>query len=49
MARNSIKPEEMRKMIEKVSDGEKIELFARRKITGWDTWGDQIEENILEI
>jgi N6-adenosine-specific RNA methylase IME4 len=46
---HSTKPEEMRRMIEKVSSGEKIELFARRKTLNWDSWGNQIDESSLEI
>lgn len=40
--KHSEKPEEMRQLIEKVSDREgykKIELFARRETRGWDTLG----------
>ncbi len=43
--KHSKKPEEMRRMIEKVSyqDGfNMIDLFARQKTEGWDVWGDQI-------
>jgi len=29
-------------MIEKVSKGKRIELFARGKTKGWDIWGDQV-------
>ena len=43
---HSSKPEEMRSMIEKVSTGNKIELFAREKHDGWDAWGNQISGNI---
>jgi N6-adenosine-specific RNA methylase IME4 len=44
-SRHSEKPEEMRQMIEKVSSGNKIELFARKKSFGWDAWGNEIENN----
>ena len=37
---HSKKPEEMRMMIERVSYGPFIELFARTKTTGRDTWGN---------
>ena len=40
--RHSEKPEEMRQMIEKVSTGEKIELFARKHVDGWDCWGNEV-------
>lgn len=39
---HSRKPETMRKMIEKVSYGPRIELFAREKFDGWDNWGNEI-------
>lgn len=41
--RHSEKPEEMRRMIERVSYGPRIELFARRVHAGWDAWGDELE------
>lgn len=37
----SAKPEEMRRMIEKVSYEPRIELFARETHEGWDTWGNE--------
>lgn len=47
--KHSQKPEEMRKLIEKVSDREgfnKIELFARQEYEGWDHWGNEIQTQI---
>ena len=38
---HSEKPEKMRKMIERVSYPEYIELFARQHACGWDCWGDE--------
>ena len=43
---HSRKPEEMRCMIERVSYGPRIELFAREKHPGWDVWGNQVESSI---
>ena len=46
---HSQKPLRMRKMIELVSGRKginKIELFARQKTEGWDTWGNEIESDI---
>jgi N6-adenosine-specific RNA methylase IME4 len=46
---HSKKPDEMVSMIIKVSDRpgyNKIELFARDKKEGWDSWGNEIESNI---
>jgi hypothetical protein len=33
-------------MIEKVSYGPYIELFARRPAEGWDVWGNEVESTI---
>ena len=38
---HSEKPDEMRQMIEKVSAGPYIELFARKAVPGCDNWGNQ--------
>jgi len=40
---HSVKPEVMRQMIEVVSHPPYIELFARRKVKGWDVWGNDIQ------
>lgn len=45
---HSVKPEVMRKWIESVSHPPYLELFARRKAEGWDSWGDQLELNSFE-
>ena len=42
---HSRKPEQMRELIQKVSDREgfnKIELFARQNHDGWDVWGNEV-------
>lgn len=39
---HSRKPERMREMIEDVSYSPRIELFAREKYPGWDSWGNEI-------
>ena len=44
--KHSQKPEDMRKMIQKVSYGPYIELFARERFDGWDSWGDQVTSEI---
>jgi len=41
--RHSQKPDEMREMIEIVSYVPRIELFAREKTDGWDSWGNEVE------
>ena len=40
---HSVKPEEMREMIETVSYAPRIELFARRQYPGWDCWGNGVK------
>lgn len=39
--RHSAKPDESYRLIERVCDGPRLELFARRRLPGWDAWGDQ--------
>jgi N6-adenosine-specific RNA methylase IME4 len=38
---HSAKPELFLDLIEQMSPGPYVELFARRNRLGWDTWGDQ--------
>ena len=48
--KHSEKPEEMRYLINKVSDREgfnKIEFFARERTPGWDVWGDECDSDIV--
>jgi len=40
--RHSQKPHEFRTMIEEISPGKKIELFAREELEGWDVWGNEV-------
>ena len=43
--KHSEKPHEVReKIVELMGDLPRIELFARKKIKGWDAWGDEIQE-----
>lgn len=44
--KHSEKPEEMRKLIERVSYPPYIELFARKKTENWDVWGNEVENDI---
>lgn len=39
---HSAKPEQIREMIEKVSFGPYIELFAQKRTDGWDAWGNEV-------
>lgn len=44
---HSKKPDEVRKRIELLyGDLSRIELFARQKINGWDSWGNEVESDI---
>ena len=38
---HSRKPAEMRRMIERVSYGPRLEMFAREEFPGWDCWGNE--------
>ena len=44
---HSEKPEEFRQLIEratsKISFNKRIELFARKRVDGWDGWGNEID------
>jgi len=44
---HSTKPEEVRRRIELMfPDCKKVELFARTKVPGWDSFGNEIESDI---
>lgn len=40
---HSAKPDVFHRIIERVSAGPYVELFARRPMPGWDVWGNQVE------
>lgn len=44
---HSHKPEEIHKIIERVSHPDYLELFARRRQPGWDVWGNEIDSDIV--
>jgi N6-adenosine-specific RNA methylase IME4 len=46
---HSVKPEEMRTMIEKVSYAPMIELFARRPALNWDVWGNEAPQEEIDL
>jgi len=46
--RHSAKPEVVRKMVEKVSPGPRLELFGRRLANGWTVWGNQIDRTMFD-
>lgn len=43
---NSAKPEAFLDIVERVSPGPYLELFARRQRLGWDTWGDEALKHV---
>lgn len=44
--RHSAKPGEFFQLVETVSPGPRVELFARDARAGWDNWGDQAPDPI---
>lgn len=38
---HSAKPDRFFEIVEQVSPGPRLELFARRRRVGWDVWGDE--------
>ena len=45
---HSRKPHAFRSAIEAVSPGPYLELFARRPVSGWTVWGNQIENTLFD-
>jgi N6-adenosine-specific RNA methylase IME4 len=43
---HSHKPEEQYAIIERCSPGPYLELFARRKLHGWHSWGNEIDADV---
>ena len=46
VGRHSQKPEAFLDLVERVSPGPYLELFARRQRLGWDTWGNEALEHL---
>lgn len=44
--RHSAKPEAFYDLVESVSPGPYLELFARRQRLGWDTWGNEALQHV---
>ena len=44
--RHSAKPDQLRYMIERVSHGPYLEMFARSNVQGWNVWGNQITQTL---
>ena len=45
--KHSKKPEFFQDLIETVSESPRLEMFARRKREGWDSWGNEVECDVL--
>lgn len=43
---HSAKPEQFLDLVEQVSPGPYLEMFARRKRLGWDVWGNEVESDV---
>ena len=43
---HSAKPEEFQTIVESVSPGPYLELFARRKRHGWASWGNEVANDV---
>jgi len=44
--KHSKKPDAFQEMVEAVSPGPYVELFARRPRAGWSVWGNEVESDI---
>jgi N6-adenosine-specific RNA methylase IME4 len=44
--RHSQKPEAFQDIVETVSPGPYLEMFARRARPGWDVWGNEVESDV---
>lgn len=44
--KHSQKPDEMYDLIEKVSPGPYLEMFARNKHPGWHSWGNEVPNDV---
>jgi len=44
--KHSAKPEEFQSIVEQISPGPYLEMFARRKRHGWTSWGNEIAPDV---
>jgi N6-adenosine-specific RNA methylase IME4 len=44
--KHSAKPNEFYEMVEAVSPGPRLEMFARAPREGWDVWGNEVESDV---
>lgn len=47
--KHSAKPEEFQTVVESVSPGPYLEMFARRKRPGWASWGNEVQSDVSLI
>ncbi len=47
--KHSVKPEAFLDIVESVSPGPYLEMFARRNRLGWDTWGNEALEHVSMV
>lgn len=47
--RHSTKPEAFRTLIERVSPGPRLEMFARITCPGWSSWGNQVGRTLHDV
>ncbi len=45
--KHSQKPEEFQTVVESVSPGPYLEMFARRKRPGWQSWGNEVASDVI--
>lgn len=48
-AEHSRKPEAFLELVERVSPGPYLEMFARRARPGWHVWGDEAPDSVQEV
>lgn len=47
--RHSAKPDAFMQMVERVTDGPRLELFARQQRPGWDAWGNEVAPSAPDL
>jgi N6-adenosine-specific RNA methylase IME4 len=47
-SRHSEKPDVIREFLERASPGPRLELYARKLVPGWFTWGHEIAESLTD-
>jgi N6-adenosine-specific RNA methylase IME4 len=45
--KHSAKPDDIRRLVERVSPGPRLEMFGRKAVPGWTVWGNQVEPDIF--